>query len=53
MLHAGAIFNRVGDDSKSIAECRRRYAEIFYDVEKLIENQCMFVLLGVMDVVAN
>lgn len=40
VLHAGSINTfRVGDDSKNSAETRRRYAEIFLDIEKLIENQ--------------
>lgn len=39
-MHAGPINTfRIGDESKNSAEARRRYAEIFYDVEKLIENQ--------------
>ncbi|ODQ68204.1 IMP-specific 5'-nucleotidase 1 [Nadsonia fulvescens var. elongata DSM 6958] len=40
VLHAGPIsLSKSGNDSRSAAEARRRYAEIFHDVEKLIENQ--------------
>lgn len=39
-MNAGSVNNfRVGDDSKSCAEARRRYAEIFFDVEQLIDSQ--------------
>lgn len=40
VLHAGSTGDgRPGDENRSVVETRRRYAEIFYDVEKLIENQ--------------
>ncbi|CAN6605897.1 IMP-specific 5'-nucleotidase 1 [Trichomonascus vanleenenianus] len=40
VLHAGSVNSfQIGEDSKSNAEARRRYAEIFFDIERLIENQ--------------
>lgn len=39
VLHAGSVnFFKSGDDSKSAAEARRKYADIFKDVEILIEQ---------------
>lgn len=39
VLHAGSVsFFRLGDDSKSSNEARRKYAEIFKDVEDLIDQ---------------
>lgn len=42
MLHAGPSgYMRAGDESRNQAEARRRYAEVFFDVEKLVEQQSM------------
>lgn len=39
VLHAGSVNHfRIGDDSRSSNEARRKYAEIFKDVEQLIDN---------------
>ncbi len=41
MLHAGrgtGVLRTISEAAKVSADARRRYAEIFYDVEKFIEG---------------
>lgn len=50
VLHA-ASFNsfKSGDIAKSSTQARRRYAEIFYDIEKLVEDQYSLQARGLQD----
>lgn len=50
VLHAGSSNHfRIGDDSRLSAEARRRYAEIFRDVEQLIADQIYYQSLNRAD----
>lgn len=50
VLHAGSSNHfRIGDDSRQSAEARRRYAEIFRDLEQLIADQIYYQSLNDAD----
>lgn len=46
MLHAVQSSSASGADVKTSADARRRYAEIFFDVEKLVEDQILMQNAG-------